>query len=207
MKKHQRLIDETALPDAETRLRIFQKAAERLTAYGYCWIGLDHFALPGDPLSRSTVSGGLRRNFQGYTTDDAPVLLGLGASSIGCLPQGYVQNETALPAYQKSVAEGRLPAVRGITLSRDDKLRRDIVERLMCDLSVDLDAGGRDHGTVAAKFGGVLRNLDPLIDDGLVVIEGNRITVTPAGRPFVRLVAANFDAYLQTGEKRHSQAV
>ncbi len=211
IKKHQRLIDETALPDSKMRLKMFKAATERLTAQGYRWIGLDHFALPDDSLSRSSQDGRMRRNFQGYTTDKSPVLLGFGASAISSLPQGYAQNAAPLSTYQKSIANGQLPIVRGIILNNEDKIRGNIVERLMCDLAVDLEAVCRQYDTIPAKFNSDLDNLIPYIEDGLVSLNKNCITITEHGRPFVRLVAAVFDTYLQTGlnsgTQRHSGAI
>ena len=149
----------------------------------------------------------LNRNFQGYTTDDAPVLLGLGASAIGSLPQGYVQNTAPLKDYREAVLAGRLPIVRGVSLTADDRLRGDIIERLMCDLAVDLESVVRRHSAESSSLSAELARLTPLSADGIVSIDGGRIAVTAEGRPFVRVVAAAFDAYLQTGGKRHSRAV
>jgi len=176
-------------------------------AHGYHWIGLDHFALPDDSLSQSPQGGHLHRNFQGYTTDNSPALLGFGASAISSLPQGYAQNTTSLPAYQKSIADGRLPIIRGIALNNEDKIRRNIVERLMCDLAVDLNEICLLHDTVPAKFNSDLDDLIPYIEDGLVSLNKNCITITELGRPFARLVAAVFDTYLNTDIQRHSRAI
>ena len=207
MKSHQKLIDETTLPDAVERLRQFAAASVRLAAAGYRVIGLDHFARADDGLSAALSAGQLRRNFQGYTADDAPILIGLGASAIGTLPQGYVQNVQPLADYRRAIEAGRLPAARGIALNEDDRLRRDIIERLMCALSVDLDAVCDAHGIPAEALAAEQARLAPLVADGLVHMEAGRITVTEAGRPFVRVVAAAFDAYLQPGMARHSRAI
>ncbi|MDS4009950.1 MAG: oxygen-independent coproporphyrinogen III oxidase [Defluviicoccus sp.] len=207
MKSHQKLIDESALPGVEERLAQYLAAADVLIGHGYRAIGLDHFALPGDPLAEAAAAGQLRRNFQGYTTDGADVLIGFGASAIGSLPQGYIQNAAPLKTYRTAIAEGMLPTARGIALDAEDRLRRAIIDSLMCALSVDLDAVCRAHGVAADRFAAELERLQPLAADGLVTIAGGRITVTDEGRPFVRLAAAVFDAYLETGAARHSRAV
>ncbi len=207
MKSHQRLIDETALPGAQARWEQFDAASERLVGHGYAAIGLDHFAKPDDPLAVARAAGTLRRNFQGYTTDDAPVLLGFGASAIGSLPGGYVQNTAPLGDYGKAVAAGRLPIARGVALNAEDRLRAEIIERLMCYLAVDLNAVCATRGENAGRFADALERLRPLASDGIARIEGARIEVTEAGRPFLRLVAAAFDAYLDRGATRHARAV
>ncbi|MFO1120100.1 MAG: oxygen-independent coproporphyrinogen III oxidase [Rhodospirillales bacterium] len=207
MKSHQKLIDEMALPDALARLRQFAAASARLLAAGYEAIGLDHFARPDDGLSAALSAGRLRRNFQGYTADDTPILIGLGASAIGSLPQGYVQNVQPLADYRRAIAAGRLPTARGIALKTDDRLRREIIEQLMCTLSVDVAAICDTYGFPADMLAAERTRLAPLAADGLVRLDASRITVTEAGRPFVRVVAAIFDAYLQPGMARHSRAV
>ncbi|MEI9804930.1 MAG: oxygen-independent coproporphyrinogen III oxidase [Pseudolabrys sp.] len=202
-KPHQRLIDDAKLPGISERLEQAEVAAETLESFGYVPIGLDHFASPDDELTVAAREKRLHRNFQGYTTDDADALIGLGASAIGKLPQGFVQNAPDLGGYSRSVAAGRLPTVKGLALSDDDRLRAGIIERLMCDLEVDLDAveGG------VAQFAGEIEALRPLADQGLLHIEAGRIAVTQAGRPYVRIAAAAFDSYLAAGQKRHSVAV
>ena len=202
-KTHQRLIDDAKLPGTTERLEQAQASAETLIGLGYQAVGLDHFALPDDELCLAARERRLHRNFQGYTTDDADALIGLGASAIGKLPQGFVQNAPDLGGYTRSVAAGRLPIVKGLTLTDDDRMRAEIIERLMCDLEVDLSAiaGG------AARFAPEIEALKPLADEGLLQIDGSRIAVTERGRPYVRIAAAAFDAYLPVSEKRHSVAV
>jgi oxygen-independent coproporphyrinogen-3 oxidase len=204
-KTHQRLIDEKALPGLSERLEQAQVAAETLQSLGYLPIGLDHFALPDDELALAARERRLHRNFQGYTTDTADALIGLGASAIGKLPQGFAQNAPDLAGYARAVQAGRLATVRGLALSDDDRLRWTIIERLMCDLAVDLDA--RAGEGAAARFAAELGQLAALADEGLVMIDGARIAVTEPGRPYVRIAASVFDAYLAAGQKRHSVAV
>jgi len=201
-KTHQRLIEEAALPGARERLDQAEAAAETLCGLGYQAVGLDHFARPNDALAVAARDKRLRRNFQGYTTDDADALIGIGASAIGRLPQGFVQNAPDVAGYSRAIAAGRFATVKGIALSHDDRLRGAIIERLMCDLAVDLDAFGG-----ATRFAAERGALAPLAAQGLVAIDGARIAMTAAGRPFVRLAAAAFDAYLAASAKRHSPAV
>ena len=207
MKSHQKLIDEAALPDAGERFRQAAAAASELQAEGFVAVGLDHFARPEDDLAKALASDRLHRNFQGYTTDEAPVLLGLGASAIGALPSGYAQNTAPLKGYTDAVAAGRLPIARGIVLTDDDRPRREIIERLMCALSVDIAAVCGRHDLGADAFSRELAALAPLADDGLVTVDGHRVEITAVGRPFARVIAATFDAYLDRAEIRHSRAV
>ena len=201
-KTHQRLIDEAALPGLNERLEQAQVAAETLTGLGYQAIGLDHFALPDDELAIAAREKRLRRNFQGYTTDEADALVGLGASAIGKLPQGFVQNAPDLAGFSRAVSGGCFATVKGLALSDNDRIRGAIIERLMCDLAVDLEAfGGREHFTAE------LAALGPLCEEGLLELNGGRITMTERGRPYLRIAAAAFDTYLAVAEKRHSVAV
>jgi oxygen-independent coproporphyrinogen-3 oxidase len=201
-KPHQRLMDETALPGLNERLRQAEVAAETLSGLSYERVGLDHFALPEDELAIAARENRLRRNFQGYTTDESDVLIGLGASAIGKLPQGFVQNAPDLGGYTRAVSAGEFPIVKGLAVSDEDRLRGAMIERLMCDLALDLDVyGGAD------RFANELAELRPLAGEGLIEIDGARIRVTEAGRPFVRIAAAAFDSYLAAGQKQHSIAV
>lgn len=206
MKAHQRLIDEAALPDLEARWRQAKLAADMLQDAGYVRIGLDHFAHPDDPLAKPDV-GAVRRNFQGYTTDDAGSLIGFGASAIGTLPNGYVQNVASIKSYRETVSAGKLATVRGLELSTDDRLRRAVIEQIMCALEVDLDNACRMFGVEEAYLDEALASLQPLAADDLVEISGRRLRVTERGRPLVRTAAAVFDSYLSAGKARHSAAV
>ena len=202
--KHQRMIDEAALPDGAERLRQLLATGEALRAAGYVAIGLDHFARPDDPLAEALAAGTLHRNFQGYTSDAGDALIGFGASAIGSLPAGYVQNAVPLHDYYDALGAGRLPITRARRLSADDRVRRAVIERLMCDLSVDLDVAA---GAEADELAAALPALDPLARDGLVKVDGHRIAVTEEGRPLVRTVAAVFDAYLNPEADRHAKAI
>lgn len=206
-KTHQKMISEAALPDAQARWRQAALAAERLEGLGYVRIGLDHFARPEDPLARALSAGELGRNFQGYTTDRAEALIGFGASAIGSLPQGYVQNAVPLRSYRESIGAGRLATGRGFALGDEDRLRRAVIERLMCDLAVDLAAICRRHGRPAGHFAPELARLAELAQDGIVEIRGAELRIPEAARPFMRLVAAVFDAYLPLSSAAHAKAV
>ncbi|AMD59206.1 coproporphyrinogen III oxidase [Agrobacterium tumefaciens] len=207
MKKHQSLIPKHALPDVAERYRQMTMAGEMLRQAGYSQIGIDHFARPTDTLSQAAQAGALRRNFQGYTTDTADALIGLGASSIGRLPQGYVQNMVATGEYQRMVGEGGLAAVKGIELSQDDHLRSHVIERLMCDFSIDLSDLQHRFGKVSHSVRDQAQQFAAGDRDGLVRLDADIFAVTEVGRPFVRNIAAIFDTYLGNGRGRHSVAV
>ena len=207
MAKKQRLIDEAALPGAAARMEQARRAAEALIDAGYQAIGLDHFALPDDTMARAARDGTLRRNFQGYTTDQTATMLGLGATSIGRSPSGYVQNISETGAWAREVEAGSLPIGKGLALSLDDRLRGHVIERLMCQGSVDLDSAETTFGVDPAWHHEVEADLEVLIDDGLVVRDGATLTLTEAGIPLVRIVASVFDSYLQTNRARHAVAV
>ncbi len=202
-KKHMRAIDEGLLPGGQERLDQMAAARDTLVGYGYDPIGLDHFARPDDALSKAIQAGTLRRNFQGYTADPANVLIGFGASAIGSLPQGYVQNEPNIKHYKEAVLAGRLPIVRGVALSAEDREVASVIENLMCNFAVDLGEGS----FAGTDFSRALSSLAPLQSDGLVVVTGNAVTVTDIGRPYIRNIAACFDAYWEPSATRHSRAV
>lgn len=206
LKKHQRLIDQTTLPDPTERIAQTRIASDTLVSMGYARVGLDHFAYPTDELAVAARLGRMHRNFQGYTTDDADVLIGLGTSAISRLPQGFVQNAVDTASYARAIEGGRLATARGIALTPDDCLRGWIIERLMCDLSVDFDTAGCEIDS-EKLFASEIDSLRPLEQAGLVFLERRRISVTEMGRPYVRLVAATFDSYLTNNLARYSIAV
>lgn len=205
-RPQQRLIEQSDLPSSPERLAQAEAAHEILVQFGYQPIGLDHYAKPDDQLAAR--SGRLQRNFQGYTDDDADALVGLGASAISRLPQGFAQNAPAVGNYSRAIAEGKLATVKGIVLSDEDRLRGHIIERLMCDMAVDLDAIADETGfDIATDFTDELESLEPFQENGSVQIEGHRIRITEKGRPYMRLVASVFDTYLTRANSRHSVAV
>ncbi len=207
MKGHQQLIDEAQLPGPVERLDQSEAAAEYLISQGYVRIGLDHYALPSDEMAIALASGRLHRNFQGYTTDAAGTLIGIGASAIGSLPQGFVQNQTAELTWRKALQAGDLPVSRGVALTDDDRFRGEIIERLMCDLSVDLAAVCTRHGQDLEDLAEARTRLAPFAAQGLVRLDGARVTVTEAGRPVMRSVCAVFDRYLDPDAGRHAKAI
>ena len=205
-RPQQRLIKDADLPTSPQRLAQAEAAHETLVQFGYRPVGLDHYAKPDDQLVAK--GGRVLRNFQGYTDDDADALVGLGASAIGRLPQGFAQNAPAVGNYSRAIAEGRLATVKGIALSDDDRLRGHIIERLMCDMAVDLDTVAEETGfDVNTDFADEIELLQPFLDNGSVLIDGRRIRITESGRPYMRLVAAVFDTYLAQAKSRHSVAV
>lgn len=206
-KKHQRKIDEASLPDSSERHRQTEAIAAALKRAGYVQIGLDHFALPGDKMAMAFRNGTLRRNFQGYTTDASNVLLGFGASAIGRLPQGYTQNEVQTRAYLESVVSGSLATAKGYALTDDDRLRAEIIERIMCDFGVDLEPICERHGSAAETVLKSSPRLQGLISDGIVEIEGASLALADDSRFLVRSVAAAFDAHLDGSKQLHSRAV
>jgi oxygen-independent coproporphyrinogen-3 oxidase len=199
MKAHQKAIHMEDLPDAAARMRQAAAAARVLTGAGYVAIGLDHFALPGDAMARAAADGTLRRNFQGYTTDDAPFLLGFGASAIGRTPPGFVQNEPDERRWLAAVEAGRLPVMRGRRLTEEDRLRAALIERVMCDGSIPVTAVPPSLLAEAAP------RIGRLVADGLLREGAGRLAAT--GRPFLRHFAACFDAFLDPAAGRHSAAV
>jgi oxygen-independent coproporphyrinogen-3 oxidase len=207
MKSHQQLIDEAALPGPAERLEQSEAAAELLAQEGYVRIGLDHFALETDELAIAHAERRLRRNFQGYTADAVPTLLGFGASAISSMPQGFVQNHAQELAWRKAIAAGQAPIARGVALTDDDRWRGEIIERLMCDLGVDLEKVSARHGRDWRNLAGDVERLAPFVRDGLLKIEGPVLHVTETGRLLVRSICAVFDAYFAPEAQRHSKAL
>jgi len=202
LKANQRRIDEASLPSLDQRIDQAELMAEELVRYGYLRIGIDHFARPTDALASAAASGKLHRNFQGYTDDDEPVLLGLGASSISTFAGGFVQNISDVPKYVRAIEAGRLASARGCRLDAGNRRRGQIIERLMCDFCVDLAAIAS-----GVDFSDELSVLAPMVDDGLVETCGTKLIVTEAGRPIVRVVAAAFDTYRRPVTAQFSKAV
>ncbi|TNE34848.1 MAG: oxygen-independent coproporphyrinogen III oxidase [Alphaproteobacteria bacterium] len=207
MKSHMKMIRDADLPDSAARIHQADVAAMRLKELGYVQIGLDHFAHADDPLAIALEEGRLNRNFQGYTTDIAENLIGLGASAIGRLAHGYVQNAAPIAAYEKAVIGGEFPIVKGVELSADDRLRRRVIERLMCDSGVDLGAVASDFGVGLDYFEDEMPGIREYCEDGIATFEKGRLALTEEGRPLVRTVCALFDRYLGSGAARHSRAV
>jgi oxygen-independent coproporphyrinogen-3 oxidase len=213
MFKAQRQIAEQDLPDAAARLDLLQAAIERLTEAGYVYIGLDHFALPDDELSRALEAGTLQRNFMGYTTHAACDLIGLGVSAISHVGNSFSQNPRDLTAWEIAVDQGRLPLHRGLTLDDDDVIRSEVIQELMC-------SGQIDRARIARRFdidfdeyfADALVQVGPLARDGLVESSAERIVATSRGRLMLRIIAMCFDRYLSPQpasetDPRHSRAL
>ncbi len=172
-----------------------------------CGSGSTISRLPGDEMAVALGEGRLRRNFQGYTTDASNILLGFGASAIGHLPQGYVQNEVHTHAYAEAIAGGRMATVKGYALTDDDRLRAEIIERIMCEFGVDLGPICARHGSVPEQMLRSSPRLQDLISDGIVEVDGVSLALADDSRFLVRSVAAAFDAHLDGSNKLHSRAV
>ncbi|HET7409616.1 MAG TPA: oxygen-independent coproporphyrinogen III oxidase [Paracoccaceae bacterium] len=194
MSKRQKLIDEAALPGDVSRHDLFCAAAELFREAGYDALGIDHFARPGDRLARAARNGQLRRNFQGYTDDTCPSLIGLGASSISRFDAGYVQNAAATPGYTKRIEAGMLAGHRGHRLSAEDGLRARAIEMLMCDFRIDLRELRRTFGPAAESLAPIHAAASRRFA-GLVEVRPDAVDIRPEGRPLARMIASQYDGY------------
>jgi len=198
LKPHMKLIHPEDLPAPEEKLSILKMTIERLSAGGYEYIGMDHFAKPDDELARAQKAKTLYRNFQGYSTKSGADLYGFGMSSISHFRASYAQNTKNIPDYYRAMDAGRLATHVGYRMTEDDQVRKHVIMRLMCDLELE-------KGPVEEKFGidfdgyfeSSLRQLDQFVSDGLVVIGGGKIAIVGAGRLLLRNIAMCFDAYLE----------
>ncbi len=198
--KAQRQIVAADLPDASTRLSLLQMAVQMLTEAGYVYIGMDHFALPSDALALAQRNGTMQRSFQGYTTHASRDLVSLGVSAIGQIGLLYMQNHKTMAQYAERLDQGRLPLHRGVLMSDEDVLRRDVIQQIMCNGTVDFAATERRFNVVFADyFGAELARLAALERDGLVARGERRVALTPRGRLLMRTVAMVFDAYKNAG--------
>ena len=193
----QRRISEGDLPLPQTKLDILRTTGEILDDAGYVYIGMDHFARPDDELAKAQQEGTLYRNFQGYSTHADCDLIGLGVTSIGKVDNTYSQNQRTLDAYYADMDAGRLPVFRGIELSRDDELRRDLITRLICNFQMEYAGVERAWDIdFATYFKDALARLAPMQDDGLLEMDREGIRVLPRGRLLIRNICMAFDAYL-----------
>jgi len=194
----QRMINADDIPSPEVKLELMELTIRKLTEAGYVYIGMDHFALPDDELTLSQQEGHLQRNFQGYSTRRECDLVGLGVSAIGKVGDCYAQNLKDIQSYQAAVAEGKLPIWRGISLKNEDRLRRSIIESIMCHGVVDFeDFESRFAIDFNEHFALELSNLEQMEQDGLLVMSEDDIKVTPEGRLLLRNIAMTFDEYMQ----------
>ncbi len=207
MKKHMQMIREEDLPGSLERFEQAELASSMLQQAGYEKIGIDHFARPGDKLAIAARTGTMHRNFQGYVTDQCDTLIGLGASSIGRFAGGYIQNIVPTGQYQTAVANGMLPAAKGFAVSADDRIRGWMIERLMCDFRIGFDALKQAFGPAAQPYIEEARHVAAADVDGLCEADGDDFVIPPPARPFTRIVAARFDAYLNHSSARYSRAV
>ncbi|MBU3664692.1 MAG: oxygen-independent coproporphyrinogen III oxidase [Chthoniobacterales bacterium] len=204
----QKILERAELPGPEAKLSMLKLVIETLTGAGYAFIGMDHFAKPGDELVRALETRTLQRNFQGYSTRGGIEIRGFGVSSISQTARTYRQNHKSLDKYYSELADGRLPVERGVELTDEDVLRRHIIMRLMCDFSLDFAPVEEQSGTnFAQKFADSLARLGEFADDGLVEIGERNIRVTESGRLFIRNIAMCFDAYTAPAEGRHSKTI
>jgi oxygen-independent coproporphyrinogen-3 oxidase len=194
--KSQKLIRDEDLPDGATKLALLGLCIERLGAAGYVYIGMDHFAKPDDELARAQRDGTLHRNFQGYSTHAEVDMVACGVSAISAVNGTYAQNEKSLEPYYARIDRGELPVARGLVLSADDLLRRDVIQRLMCDFALDLPAlSERWRVDASGALAPELARLAELERDGLLTVTPERIEVSPKGRLLIRNVCMVFDDY------------
>ncbi len=196
--KPQRRINAADLPSAEQKIAIFEATLNQLTEAGYVYIGMDHFALPNDPLNRAQQEGKLHRNFQGYTTHKDYQLIGFGVSSISKVGHCYSQNKTDLKSYYQSLDGSTLPVWRGCELNSDDELRREVIMNLICNFKLDISAIEKQFAiNFTQYFAHELSQLESFIHDGLVNVNKEAIKVNQTGRYFIRNICMIFDHYLQ----------
>ncbi|MCU7892578.1 MAG: oxygen-independent coproporphyrinogen III oxidase [Candidatus Thiodiazotropha sp. (ex Ustalcina ferruginea)] len=197
--KPQRRINEEELPPPQEKLDILQMTIEKLSAAGYVYVGMDHFAKPNDELVLAQENGTLYRNFQGYSTHADCDLIGLGATSIGMVGPSYAQNMRSLDEYYQRIDSGRLAVFRGVELTRDDLIRRDVITRLICNFSLSTPDVEKSWGVVFKDYFSVeLQRLHEMASDGLISISDSEIKVLPRGRLLIRNICMQFDAYLNS---------
>ncbi|MBO9652078.1 MAG: oxygen-independent coproporphyrinogen III oxidase [Variovorax sp.] len=201
--KPQRRIAEQDLPDPKAKVEMLARSIAVLSAAGYVYIGMDHFALPDDSLAIAKRQGRLHRNFQGYSTQPDCDLIALGVSAIGRIGATYSQNAKTLEEYYDLLDQGHIPVVRGLALTRDDVLRRAVIMALMCQGHVDFEAMSVAHLIdFKSHFAPEIAALSPMVAQGLAHVTDHSIEVTPAGWFFVRGIAMVFDRYLQADRNR-----
>lgn len=207
--KTQRQINDDELPAAEEKLAILGQSIEQLTNAGYVYIGMDHFALPDDELAVAQREGSLYRNFQGYSTHADCDLVAMGITAISKVGDSYSQNVKDPETYYALLAAGELPILRGIELNGDDRLRREVITRLICEFRVNVgDIESRYGIEFAEYFGQALVALQPMVKDGLVRLDSEQIEVRPAGRLLIRNICMVFDRYLgKSAGQRFSKVI
>ena len=209
MKPAQKIVEARVLPPPEVKFQLLKLTIEKLGDAGYVYIGMDHFARPDDELAVAQRAGTLQRNFQGYSTRGGADIHAFGMSSISQTPDAYWQNLKDLPAYYAAVDAGRLPLARGYVLTGDDRIRREVIMQIMCNLGVDFAALSARLGVnIREYFNRELASLDDLEADGLVERSDTHLRVTELGRLLVRIIAMRFDAHLpRPTERRHAMTI
>lgn len=198
MRPAQKILERAGLPDAETKLQLLKLCVERLTDAGYVYIGMDHFALPTDELVIAQREGTLQRNFQGYSTRAGVEICGFGISSISQGNNGFRQNVKDIETYRAALARGEIPVSKGYELTAEDKLRGDVIMRLMCDMKLDYATMSQRWGiNFESHFAAAIAQLAEPAQDGLIELYATGFTVTDKGRFFIRNLAMCFDAYLE----------
>ncbi|MGM0592936.1 MAG: oxygen-independent coproporphyrinogen III oxidase [Pseudomonadota bacterium] len=207
--KPQRRIDESELPAPQEKLDILQMTIEKLTAAGYLYIGMDHFAKPDDELAVAQRDGTLYRNFQGYSTHAQCDLVGIGATSIGMVGDSYSQNLKDLEDYYAAIDADKLAVFRGVELDADDKLRRAVITDLICHFALHKAKVEQAFGIVFNDyFASELKDLEGMQGDGLLKLEADRIEVNPAGKLLIRNICMVFDRYLrEKNNQRFSKVI
>ena len=207
MKKHQQMILEKTIPGLDERFAQARMAEKYLGENGYEQIGIDHFSLRNDSLEKANRSRTMKRNFQGYTTDESEYLIGMGASSIGQTPFGYIQNTHATANYMRQVNEGQLPIAKGLVKSEKDKMHAAVIEQLMCYFKIRKTWLNENFDKDAAQIVTLAKELVASNEDGYFVEREDSFVITQEGQPFARQFAAHFDEYLGLNAARHSVAV
>ncbi len=207
--KPQRRISEEELPAPQVKLDILQMTIEKLTAAGYVYIGMDHFAKPDDELAVAQREGTLYRNFQGYSTHADCDLLGFGATSIGMVGDSYSQNLKELDDYYAAIDADKLAVFRGVELDADDKLRRAVITDLICHFELHKSKVEKAFGIdFNDYFANELKDLEGMQGDGLLKLEADRIEVNPAGKLLIRNICMVFDRYLrEKNNQRFSKVI
>ena len=208
--KPQRRINADELPSSEDKLEILQQSIETLTNAGYEYIGMDHFAKPDDELAIAQAEGSLHRNFQGYTTHAECDLVAMGVSSISSVHNSYSQNEKDLDGYYAAISAGKLPLIRGLSLTDDDVLRREVIQQLSCHFKLDFSNIENEFKIQFNDyFSKELADLLPMQNDDLLVVSENRIEVSPKGRMLIRNICMVFDDHLrrQTTKQSFSKVI
>jgi len=201
IRKHQRIIKESDMPDYYEKNMIFIETVYNLIGYGYEYIGIDHFAKPSDDLAQAMQDRTLWRNFNGFTPERTHHIIGLGPTSSGSLINCYARNLDSLAEYYKCIDNQAFPIGRGYKLSKDDLIRRDIINEILCYQSLDFLGIERKYSIDFSKyFRQEIESLKILIEDGMLDFSRDMITVTPLGRIFIRHICKVFDLYLQKGK-------